>query len=181
MELKHVLKDYQVETVEYMLQNPYCIVALVMGLGKSATAIATKMSIENSRCLVICPAYLVLNWKNEINKFAKNQVITVFKKHADVFFPVDSDFVICSYDIAVKSEILFEWANMIVIDEAHALKNMNSKRSKEIHRKVFENSIERLYLLTGTPIKNRVEEFYSLIALCNYNPRIKESAFLKKV
>jgi hypothetical protein len=143
-------------------------------------AIATKLNLENRRCLVICPAYLVLNWKNEINKFTKNQVITIFKKHADVFFPVDSDFVVCSYDIAVKSELIFEWANMIVIDEAHALKNMNSKRSKEIHRKVFEYNIERLYLLTGTPIKNRVEEFYSLIALCNYNPTIKESAFLEK-
>jgi SNF2 family DNA or RNA helicase len=88
--------------------------------------------------------------------------------------------VIVSYDIAIKSDCLFEWANLLVLDEATAIKEMKAKRTEAIHRLVYENSIERVMLLSGTPIKNRIAEFYSLIAICNYNPKIAESRFLKR-
>ena len=90
----------------------------------------------------------------------------------------DSDFVITSYDLAQKAEHLFFWADMVVGDEIHNLKNMAAKRTQFFHRAIYENSVKRFYGLTGTPIKNRVREWYSLLALANYNPRQKDHSFL---
>lgn len=180
MNLKLKPTAMQVEAIEFCLNNPYSILALHMGLGKSLCAIAIKDRIKNSRCLVICPAYLIFNWKKEIEKSLDNQIITVFDKGSKVYHPVDSDFVIISYDLAMKSPFLFEWATMVVLDEATAVKNMDAKRSEAIHKYVYESSVPRLHLLTGTPIKNRVTEFYSLMCLCFYNPKIAEAPFLKE-
>src|SRR3990167_4999511 len=57
---------------------------------------------------------------------------------------------------------------------------MDAKRTQYIHKNIFENSIDRLIITTGTPIKNRVAEFYSLLALCYYDPRIAKPEFLDR-
>lgn len=180
MALKLIPDQDQVDAIQFSLGSPYNIIALQMGMGKTLVGIAVKDSFQNRRCLVICPSYLVPNWPSEIEKSLDGQVVTVFKKHSDVYYPFDSDFVIVSYDIAIRYEYLFEWANMVLIDEATALKSMTAKRTTAIHKYIFENNIPRVHLMTGTPIKNRVAEFYSLIAICNYNPKIVESKFLKE-
>ncbi len=180
MALNLPLFDYQEETVEFALKNPYSIIALSMGLGKTATALAVKDRLINQRCLVICPSYLATTWKKEVGKFLKGQIVTCFRGSKEVFYPADTDFVIISYDLAIKNPILFEWATMVILDEGTAIKNMKAKRTEAIHKHIFENSIPRVHILTGTPIKNRIEEFYSLIALCNYNPNIADSPFLSK-
>jgi len=168
---------YQRETVDYAKTHPYSIIALEQGLGKSAVAIATAIE-TNSRTLIVCPAYLKLKWKSEINKFYPGKEITILDKKEHFYFPFDSDFVIISYSFLHVADVLFEWADLVVVDEAQMLKETSSKRSEAFHRLIFENSTKRCLLLTGTPILNRVYEFYSLIAICNYNPKIKESKFL---
>lgn len=173
------LTDIQKEAVRFCLKNPYAIVALQMGLGKSAVAIYLAHRLK-SRCLIIAPAGLILNWKHEIEKCLDGQLITLFRKGSDIYSPFDSDFVLISYDLAIKSEAIFEWADMVIFDEANHLSHMNTKRTSRIHELIYENSIPRMYLLTGTPIKNRVEEYYSLITLCNYNPQVEHSEFLVK-
>jgi len=173
------LKSFQESTVQYGIKNPYCIYALEMGLGKTICAIETAVR-TNSKALIFCPSYLKLNWKREIEKFYSDKVVTVFKSSKDFYRPFDSDFVVVSYSFIDKSEILFEWADIVICDEAHFLKDMKSKRTENFHRLVYENSIKRCLLLTGTPILNRVYEFYSLMAICNYNPKVIESPFLQK-
>jgi SNF2 family DNA or RNA helicase len=177
--LKLKLTEHQEAAVAFCLKSPYSILALNMGLGKSGAAIAIKNSIKNSRCLIICPAGLVFNWKHEIHKFLPDQVVTIFKDGKSFYKPWDSDFVILSYDLAIRFDFIFNWATMIIFDEANHLSRMEAKRTKEIHRLVYENSVPRVHLLTGTPIKNRVEEYYSLIALCHYNPKSGKSKFLE--
>lgn len=178
--MKLTLDPHQIETVEFALTNPYSIFALDMGLGKTATALAVWERLKGN-CLVICPGYLRLNWLLEIRKcFGDEPIVTVIQKGKDLYDIFDSDFVIISYDLAQKSEQIFEWADMVFIDEGQELKSMKAKRTEYIHRVVYENSIKRLHILTGTPIKNRVEEYYSLMALCNYNPQLKKSDFLDR-
>ncbi len=92
----------------------------------------------------------------------------------------DCDYAIVSYNFLKNAEKLFEWANLVVYDEVHNIKSTKAQRTNFAHKFTYENSIERCLMLTGTPIQNRVYEFYSLIALANYNPKIEESAFLKK-
>lgn len=178
--LKLSLDQEQQEELEYSLTSPYVIYELPMGFGKTALAIAIKQANPGARVLVVCPSGLKLNWKQEINKFLDNQAVTIIEKASDIYHPVDSDFVILSYSLIQHAETLFEWATIVIADEASSLKNMAAKRTSEFHRLTFENNIDKLYLMTGTPIKNRVWEFYSLIALCNYNPKLKSSPFLDK-
>jgi SWI/SNF-related matrix-associated actin-dependent regulator 1 of chromatin subfamily A len=126
-----------------------------MGLGKTIQAIATLAHVEGPACIV-CPAYLKQNWYAEIDKFlpgaASDKAITVLSYEKFGKFPPSR----CS---------------ILIFDEAHYLKNMQSKRTKFAHAYVSLNKPKYLLLLSGTPIKNRVTEFYSLMKLCSYNPR----------
>lgn len=169
----------QRKLVEYGSRHPYSLLCADMRLGKSASVIWLQQH-RKVNCLIICPSYLILNWKKEVLKWAPDSMVTMFRKGKDIYEPCDSDFVITSYDLIQKGEHIFEWADMVVLDEIHHIKSMAAKKSQFIHRCVFENSIKYVHGLTGTPLKNRVREFYSLISLMYYNPRIKEPEFLEK-
>ncbi len=170
--------EYQSRAVTYAEQNPYSILGLEPGLGKSRCGIEIRESLKNN-CLIICPSYLILNWVKEIRKWAgEKSRITTFTRGKDIYEPCDTDYVITSYDLVQKAEHLFEWADMLLLDEAHAIKSMKAKRTQFIHKSVYENSLKRVHLLTGTPIKNRVQEFYSLLALCYYEPDAADLKFL---
>lgn len=179
MTFEYTIEPYQRETIDYGIKNPYIINALEQGLGKTLCSVLNAWETK-SKTLIVCPAYLRLKWKKEINKFVPNAVVSLFETDKEFYHLWDTDFAIISYYFAEKAEILFEWADMVICDEAHQIKTMTSKRSEAIHKFVYENSIKRVNLLTGTPIQNRVHEFYSLIALCQYNPKIEESSFLRK-
>jgi len=172
------LFDYQKQTVSFGVSNPYSILGLEMGLGKSVCALSVSEETK-SKTLIVCPSYLKLKWKSEIEKFFPGKDITVFNSAKEIYKVWDTDYVIISYSLLDKSDCLFEWADMVIADEAHYLKEMRTKRTEAFHRLIYENSIKRCLLLTGTPIQNRVYEFYSLIAICNYNPQMEESAFLR--
>lgn len=151
------------------------------GLGKTRVAIEIKQK-SKMPCLVICPAYLILNWVNEINLWSIGQPkYLAVKKGSDI--PTDPkglEYLIISYDMVKKAEHLFEFFKMVILDECPNVKSMRAQRTQFIHKAIYENNIERLHLLTGTPIKNRVAEFYSLLALCNYDPSAPDSEFLDK-
>jgi len=153
--------------------------ALKMGLGKSLAAITVAVE-SNLPTLIICPSSLIYNWKRELEKWLDSPMITIIKKGADIYPVFDADFVIISYDLSQKADCIFEWAQCVICDEANHLSHMNTKRTAALHKLIYENGAERLLLLTGTPIKNRVEEYFSLIALCNYNPKLKDPKFLKE-
>lgn len=172
------LRDHQKRAISYAIKNPYAIIGLDPRLGKTRCAIEIQQKF-GLNCLVICPGYLVDNWKIEIKKWVDRPIITTFHRGKDLFDVVDSDFICISYSLVQKAPWLFEWADMIVLDEAPAIKSMKTKRTQFIHKEIFENSIERVMLLTGTPIKNRVSEFYSLLALTFYNPHEPGPRFLE--
>lgn len=173
------LKSYQQTTVDFCLKNKYAIVALEMGLGKSLVSLVVREKTQ-SKMLVVCPAYLIPKWAAEVQKFFPGTETKEFYKRAKISTP-PRECKICfiSYNSLPYAEVLFEWAGIVCFDEATFLKNMDAKRTKEAHKLVYENSIQRVLLLTGTPIQNRVYEFYSLLAITQYDPQIKESKFLK--
>lgn len=174
------LDPHQILSRDYCIQNEYAVLALDMGLGKSLVALAAWLK-TGGNLLIICPSYLIPNWQEEIKKwFGDKKIVTAFKSGKDIYPILDSDIVVTSYGLAQKAEHLFSWADTVVLDEGHELKSMKAKRTEFIHKAVYENSIGRLQILTGTPIKNRVEEYYSLMALMNYSPKIKDSEFLRK-
>jgi len=168
--LPKVATKKQRKAYKYAMRRPYSILAMDPRLGKSMVGIAIQQSTKMN-CLVICPGYLVTNWNKEIKKWGKpGTIITMFRRGKQIYEPVDTDFVVISYDLVQKAAHLFEWADMVLLDEVHHLKSMSAKRTQFIHKEIFENSIKRVHALSGTILKNRVKEFYSPIALMHYDP-----------
>lgn len=177
---ENLLMDHQKKTIDYGLRHPYFIMGLEPGLGKTICALLIAIQSKKKRNLIVCPAGVRLTSKREIKKWFPDMRISVFFNKNDLYELWDTDFAIISYEMLKYSDYLFEWAQNIIVDEAHYLKNSKAGRTDFMHRRVFENETDRLMLLTGTPIVNNVVEFYSLMALAYYNPRIEEPRFLKK-
>lgn len=126
-------------------------------------------------CLIACPASVLENWRNELLKWGYFLVDTIGSTKSD---NSDGDCAISrakqgqlevlltSYDrltsnIAELSQI--EWT-VIVLDEAHQLKNSKTKSYQAVSK--LSKSSWRLGL-TGTPIQNRLEELWALLYLIN--------------
>jgi len=174
MKLPKIATKNQHLMFEYGKKNPYSLLCAEPRLGKSACAIWLQR-LRNSNTLIVCPSYLILNWKKEILKWSPDAQVTVFRKGKEIYDVCDADFVVTSYDLVQKAEHLFEWCDTVIADEVHNLKSIKAKRTEFFHRALYENSVKYFHGLTGTPLKNRVREFYSLLALTYYDPRLQQS------
>ncbi|AET38388.1 DNA-dependent ATPase RDH54 Ecym_2678 [Eremothecium cymbalariae DBVPG len=132
------------------------------------------------KILVVCPVTLIGNWKKEFTKWLplnKIGVLTLSNKNtpekdkSDVrnFLRVQRTYhvLILGYEklLAVVSE-LEQGKNklgLLVCDEGHRLKNANSK----ILKCLTDLDIDRKVILTGTPIQNDLNEFYTIINFIN--------------
>ena len=165
---------YQREGAEFALSSYYCLIGDEMGLGKTLQAliVAFYMISQGKKVLIVVPAFLRVNWWLEIVKFSKHfhevTLIETFKE-LEKWTPYQ-DITIISYTMALEAEFLYEWADMVIADEAHYLKNIDTDRTVKFHKYIYENMPERLMLLTGTPIPNGTVEFYSLLRLLGYVP-----------
>lgn len=186
----------QKTAIDYAIANPYSILACEMGTGKSRMVIEIQKR-TNEKLLVVCPAYLVNKWAAEFKKWNPSAPISIYKKENEIETPKTNiaivpyslllsktfemrDPTMAPIQITSKAETLFQWAKYVAVDEAHYAKTMTANRTLSLHKFIFENCPDRLSLLTGTPIKNRVAEFYSLITLAYYNPANADPEFLKK-
>lgn len=165
--IDYQLKEYQKEGISYCMDHHYCIIGDAMGLGKTLQAIEV-IKRTGHRALIVCPAFLKYNWKREIEKFSDLTAV-VFKQNTK--YDDEYDVAILSYSALNRAEELFRRVDVIVFDEIHYLKNPDAKRTQYAHHLVRTYKPERLIGLSGTAIKNRVPEFYSLFLLMSYNPR----------
>ena len=142
------------------------ILADEMGLGKTVQIIAlfsTKRSRDRIPSLVVAPGTILENWRREIERFSPSLNILVHRGSNRTGFPnvlQNNDIVIVSYDTLIRDTSLFKgikW-NIVVLDEAQAIKNPDTKRARAVKR------ISRLVgvAVTGTPIENRLRDLWSL-------------------
>ena len=165
--MKWVPKQYQIEAVEFILENPQCALWLEMGLGKTsatATAIAELMDrLEVFRVLVVAPLRVCKSvWPAEILKWDHLVDIEVReiegsqKQRSKI---LDGDFVGIETINYEKLEWLFRdhfkkptqplpW-DMIVFDESSKLKSAGTKRFRALRRWV--DHMPRVVHLTGSP------------------------------
>lgn len=164
--------QHQVDGVRMMAGMPSFLLADDMGLGKSLQA-ATVAAIDFQRgtarrILVVCPGFLKDNWVEELEKFTSftYEVYKGTPKQREVQLAAfDKDVLICGYgSVRTDYEALnaMGW-DILICDEAHALKERTSKQTKAIHRL----SVKRVFLLTGSPVLNRPNELWSLLHRIN--------------
>uniref|UniRef100_A0A8C1F2U9 RAD54 homolog B n=1 Tax=Cyprinus carpio carpio TaxID=630221 RepID=A0A8C1F2U9_CYPCA len=156
------------------------ILADEMGLGKTLQCVCVLWTLLRQgpyggrpvlkRALVVCPGSLVKNWAAEFNKWLGRERISVYTVDQDhrvedfVSSPLCSVMVI-SYEMLLRSvdqlkELEF---GVLICDEGHRLKNSNIKTAGAL----TALSCERRLILTGTPVQNDLQEFYSIIEFVN--------------
>ncbi len=172
--LKADLRDYQMEGFQWMVRmtgwgSGVCL-ADDMGLGKTVQTIAFLLHTSTEgAALVAAPASVVLNWRRELERFAPslNVVIlnTVENRHDAIANATKGDVVLTTYGLFVtESESLTEkeW-NTVCLDEAHVIKNRETKTSDVVMKLQAKNRI----ILTGTPVQNHLGELWNLYQFIN--------------
>lgn len=166
------LKPYQMTGASWLASKRGAILGDEMGLGKTGQAISALALAGVPRALVVCPASLKLNWRDEFGAWAPRYSVGV----ADAKTWPDTDVVIVNYDVLEKQKArIFEnpWP-VLILDEAHYIKNPGATRSKM----VFRIPTARRWFLTGTPMLNRPRELWTLLRLADPKewPRYKDFA-----
>ena len=160
--------SHQKEAIEKLAGSKRFILADDMGLGKTTSTIIAALESGAKKVLIICPASLKINWSREIENYTDKSIYICEGKN----FSSDHHFVIVNYDIIKNfhdiknketSQILNSKFDLVIIDEAHYLKNSQAQRTKLINH--FVKNINRLWLLTGTPITSRPIDYYNLLSL----------------
>jgi SWI/SNF-related matrix-associated actin-dependent regulator 1 of chromatin subfamily A len=169
---------HQEEGIKFLLSKKKCILADDMGLGKTYQSIVAALETGAERVLVVCPANAKINWKREISNFVPEDDVSILK--TGYWNP--KRFTIINYDILknfhtlvdgrkkydehdIRRELVNYDFDLLILDEAHMVKNPKSQRTKIINQ-VAEN-IDRRWLLTGTPIANRPMDYFNLLHLCD--------------
>ena len=163
------LRRYQVFGAQYAIHQERSMLGDEMGLGKTVQALAVLAHLAargQRRFLVVCPASVQVNWLNEI---ARHTRLTAHSLHG-----ADRDRVAREWlrdgGVAVTTfgtlsrlpkRVRVAEVAMLVVDEAHYVKNPNAQRSRIVADAA--HSAQRALFLTGTPMENRVREFRSLV------------------
>ena len=159
--------SHQKEAIEKLVSSKRFILADDMGLGKTTSTVIAALETEVKRTLIICPASLKINWEREIKNYTDRSTYICDGKNYE-----DADFVIINYDIIKNfhdpkdeknSKILQSDFGLVVIDEAHYIQNKQAQRTKLIND--FVKDVDRLWLLTGTPMTSRPINYYNLLDL----------------
>lgn len=173
---------HQLEVAKQVVENMNgkAILADEVGLGKTIEAglILKEYMIRGlvKKVLILVPASLVTQWASELT--SKFYIPAVAQKKSYVW--EQCDVVVSSIDTAKRNphrEIIFEQDyDLIIIDEAHKLKNNKTKNYE------FVQSLKKKFclLLTATPIQNRISEIFNLVSLLKPGHLGNESAFYER-
>lgn len=181
--LKATLRPYQQEGVNWLwllsqLGLGACL-ADDMGLGKTMQVISVLLILKKKQpdrpSLLVLPASLIGNWKTELERYAptlrslyfhssqldKNAMDAVVNNIAGL---KNVDIVVTTYGTLMRQKWLQEqeW-QLLVLDEAHAIKNPAARQSKAVKNLKAKSRIA----LTGTPVENRLSDLWSLFDFLN--------------
>jgi len=173
--IDYKLMKHQEEVVLKSQDETDLFLAWDMGTGKSCATI----NIIRQRCaeegrvmrtLVLAPAVVLKNWKNEFKMYSKIDQTMIHVLDGPVKKRIEkiksqvgySAIFVTNYDVMQDEGMIkafLEWGvEILVCDEAHYLKNYKSKRAKQVAR--LADTVKHRYLLTGTPILNSAMDLF---------------------
>ncbi len=175
------LFPYQREGMLHLAFNERAMVADEMGLGKTIQGIAAAALLHRlgkaRRCLIVAPASLKAEWEEQIAKFTTLPCEIIYGNRSQrvrAYEDPSAFFTIVNYE-QVRSDALDINAalrpDIVILDEAQRIKNWASQTARAIKR------LESRYafVLTGTPIENRIDELYSIVEFLD--PRLFGALF----
>lgn len=160
---------FQVENAEFVEKSNYrALIADEPGLGKTISALLTiHRDKENTLpALFLVKSGLRAQFFNEITRWLgpryAPQVIETSREKA---YPGFMTYV-CSLDLLSRLNGTFDDVNikLVVVDECQLIKNSEAKRTQEVRKLV--KGISKVLFLSGTPIKNKPEEYFTVLNIC---------------
>jgi SNF2 family DNA or RNA helicase len=170
---------HQIETTRRVIgeMRGRAILADEVGLGKTIEAglILKEYLLRGlvKKVLILVPSSLVLQWTRELNQ--KFQIPAMAQKKEWMWEKYD--ILVASIDTAKRdphrSIVLSHRYDMLIVDEAHKLKNRRTKNWQ------FINDLQKKYclLLTATPVQNQLDELYNLVTLLKPGHLGRQSTF----
>ncbi len=166
--IRATLYPYQVEGVAFLAANGRALLADDMGLGKTLQAIAAAGWLHRhegvARTLIVCPASLKHQWAREIERFTGLPVQIVqgpAEQRRAQYRKVDG-FAVLNYELVLRDLSLISETlrpDLLILDEAQRIKNWRTKIATAVKRIPSRYA----FVLTGTPLENRLEDLYSLM------------------
>lgn len=181
------MNPHQVDAALFALASPLSngvILADEVGLGKTIEAslvMAQRWAERKRKILLVVPATLRKQWQQELEeKFSLPSVIVEAKnfrnaKERGIDNPFDAEaafggaaVVICSYEFAARKDIELgkvPW-NLVVLDEAHKLRNLYKTDGAKTARKLdVALKGRQKVMLSATPLQNNLQELYGLVSM----------------
>lgn len=166
--LGFVLHPYQETGALFLAREGRAMLADDMGLGKTVQAIVAALLLRRicgaSKALVVCPASLKHQWRREIDKAYGEEAIVVEGSRASrmaTYRNWREGFLILNYELVLRDLVAIRETrpDLVILDEAQRIKNWDTKTAKAV--KQLESP--HAFILTGTPLENRLLELHSLV------------------
>ena len=165
--LKTELRPYQLDGIAFAAGTGRAVLADDMGLGKTIQGIGVAELLSRhaavANVLIICPASLKSQWRNEIRRFSHRSVRLVLGSHKErpAQYAGDQFFTVCNYEQVLRDILAIErvaW-DLIILDEGQRIKNWEAKTSRIV--KALKSPFA--LVLSGTPLENRLDELFSVV------------------
>lgn len=165
--LKTKLLPYQIRGALFAASRGRVVLADDMGLGKTVQALAAAELLRRRvgiECvLVVAPASVKYQWKTEIEKFTGHsaQVIDGLMRQRRELYANPAFFNLTSYELVLKDikEMDELRPDLIILDEAQRIRNWTTATARTIKQLKSRYA----FVLTGTPLENRLEELFSVV------------------
>ncbi len=175
-ELNALMRPYQLRGYEWLYKNSKIgfgsILADDMGLGKTLQTLAILLKfkedklLKKEKALIIMPTTILTNWSKELEKFTPTLNYHIYHGNKrDISEFKNQDILLTSYGIARSDAAILnklKW-HVTIIDEAQNIKNHNADQTKAV--KSIHSNIK--IALSGTPVENRLSEYWSIFDFSN--------------
>ena len=164
------------------------ILALGMGLGKTACSIALCYAFNLIPCIITGPRSVIPGWKDSILKFIpsmKQKQVQLITEYNPAKEKTKWKFLICNYE---KLETAAEYSKyaagpiqMLIIDESQNFRNLTTARTQTLLRVKQDLNIKNILALSGSPIKSLSSELIPMLKLLDPLFDDEATAIFKRV
>ncbi|MBP3322785.1 MAG: DEAD/DEAH box helicase [Clostridia bacterium] len=165
--MKATLRSYQTFGVKYAVHQKRTLLGDEMGLGKTIQALAAMAALKaegKTHFMVVCPASVLINWCREIEKHSYLTPIKIHGADENALnkWLEEGDVAVTTYESISRFELPDGFSfDMLVVDEAHYVKNPEAQRTEAMLRLLKKT--EGVLYMSGTPLINKVDEMCFLV------------------
>ncbi|MGL6072041.1 SNF2-related protein [Craterilacuibacter sp.] len=181
------LRPYQLRGYAWLYRNACLglgsVIADDMGLGKTLQVIAAIQKLQqegalvHAKVLVVMPTSLLTNWQKEIARFAPTLSVGVFHGTKRELAQQRPDVLLTSYGVARSAAAALKalaW-QLLIVDEAQNIKNSAAAQTRALKSIPAKSFIA----VSGTPVENRLSEYWSIMDFANRGYLGKLASFVR--